>query len=143
MRIPKIPLIKRYELVADPDGEAYVEFRQARRGEEDKRQEMIDDMTWMFDEAGGFGGLKQNQNKTSITRLEVFMTLCGCNLVFEEDGGKDPEPVFKFKDDRGVPRLAMSQVEFERVWAMLPPELADEIVDHCHKHNPQWYQGEF
>ena len=143
MRIPKIPLVTRYQLQSDPDGEAYVEFRQARRGEEEKRQEMLDDMTWVLDNSGGFNGLKQNQTRTAVTRLEVFMTLCGSNLEFgSEDEEVDPEPVFKFKTDRGVPQLAMSEAQFEKVWNLLPVELAEEIVEACHQHNPQWYLGE-
>jgi hypothetical protein len=141
MRIPKIPLIERYILKSDPDGETYVEFRQARRGEEEKRRQMLDDMTWMFDDTGGFGGLRQNNTQTAVNRMEVYMTLAGCNLEFELPDGKT-EPVFRFRTDRGVPTLAMSEAEFEKAWSFLPPEVAEEIVELCHQHNAQWYMGE-
>ena len=143
VKISKLPLVKRFYLLEpDPDGESYVEFRQARKGEQDKRDTLVNDMTWMFDETGGFGGLKQNKSRQEIHRLEVYTTLCGSNLEFDNGEEKDTEPVFKFKEDRGIPRLAMSEIEFTKAWDVLPPDLAEEILKYCHEHNPQWSQGE-
>lgn len=134
MKITKKPVIKRYPLESDEEGEAWVEFRQARRGEDERRQGLLDDMSYLYDENGNFSGFRPNNSRGEIEAFDIYQTLTGCNIVYDEDD----EPVFPFKESNGFPRLDLTETEFKRRWDSLPSELAAEIVKLCHQHNPNW-----
>jgi len=152
--ITALPAIQRFWLSEefDPDQETYVDFRQARRGESEQREEMFAKVVHQYnDQEHGVIRREQNLNYRSQQAREVYLTMCACNIEISETpkakaGTKKteeaPEPVlrplFLFKDYDGVPGLSMREQEFEKAWNSLPDQVAEELHTFCLQINPHW-----
>ena len=77
--------------------------------------------------------LRQKWSLEQLKRIEVFLTLVGCNIQ-DVDG----QPLFKFKTDNGIPSLAMSEEEFRVAFYKLDPDVADEIHEKVLEVNVSW-----
>jgi len=132
------PLEKDFQLLqTDPAGETTVTIRQATRAAQDRRTDLTAEATRIWNDAEvGKIEVKQRISMADLQRLEVYMTLCGCNIE-DADGGA----LFKFKNDgNGRPHLA-SENQFARAWGQLPDEVASEIHAKVLEVNPQWKPG--
>lgn len=109
------------------DEQTHVVIRQALQGERDIRDREYTKFTRKYDVAGDVT-VHQDITYTDILRLEVFLTLCECNIKNAE--GKD---LFEFREGK-----CTSEEKFKRAWAILPPLVADEIIEKVHNMNPLW-----
>ena len=103
-----------------------ITIRQATQGDVELRNALFADFTREYD--GRMVKVVQHISYDDIRRLEVFLTLCQCNLL-------DPkgESLFTFVNERLV-----DQVAFKRAWASLEPVLAIEIGEKVLDMNPVW-----
>ena len=135
------PLVKTYKLLrSDPSGDTTVTFRQATRGDQDRRQDLTAEATRIWNDAEqGEIQLKQRISMAEIHRMEVNLTMVECNILNEAVDGEDPKPLFRFKtNSKGRSYLDMSESAFAMAWAKLPDDIADEIHEKAVEHNPQW-----
>jgi hypothetical protein len=100
--------------------------RQATQGDIEMRNTLFADFTREYD--GRMVKVTQKISYDDIRRLEVFLTLCSCNIT-----NSKAEPLFTFRDERLV-----NQSEFNRAWATLPPVVAVEIGNKVLEMNPLW-----
>lgn len=76
--------------------------------------------------------------------LEVFLTLVGCTIAFQEidaEGERtgDEVPLFNFGvRANGEQYLNMTRDEFLAQWGKLPATVAEEIHEKVLAKNPQW-----
>jgi hypothetical protein len=77
--------------------------------------------------------IRQRWSLEELKRLEVFMTLVGCNIL-NEDGN----PLFRFAKRGGRTELAMSEMDFNRAWGQLPPDVAQAIYECVLEVNLDW-----
>jgi hypothetical protein len=109
------------------EGEATkIVVRQATQGDIEMRNTLFADFTREYD--GRMVKVTQRISYDDIRRLEVFLTLCSCNIVNSKG-----DPLFVFKDER-----LTNQAEFNRAWANLPPVVAIEIGNKVLEMNPLW-----
>jgi hypothetical protein len=136
-------LTKEFKLESDPDGEAIITIRQARNGEEIERADHFSRITRnvhdpMLDSAGFNGrvSLTFEQNDQRLRRKEAYLTMGKLTGIYTGDGSE----LFQYKVTRDGPsvREAMSETEFNRAWAYLPVEMADEITKFVREVNPTW-----
>jgi hypothetical protein len=136
MKLQMKPLSQTYKLAFDPDGIATVSIRQATSGDELRLAKLSENQGWRNSDRGG-RVLELTWNPRERERLQAFMTLTGADLEFEDDKG-NTEPVFKFRNGKNGPELAMTEFEFFKAWDKLPTVLVDEIITHVLDCNPQW-----
>lgn len=118
----------------DPDAEVEVTIKQASTGENIRINELFSEQTQIWDDAAfGQVQLKRKWNPEALKRYRVYLTLCGCNLTDEE--GND---LFRFRNTKRGPELAMGQNEFFEIWDALEPALTAEIHQRVLEMNPQW-----
>jgi hypothetical protein len=105
----------------------YVIIRQAtvreNRSRAEQNKEIIRETT-----AEGNERTILNYSYFNVQRLEVFLTLCECNLL-DTDG----QSLFKFKDNR-----IRDWSEFIAAWDKLPTDIASEIHDKVLQVNVDW-----
>ncbi len=145
IHVKKLPPVQTYPLSLDPTGEATVTFRQARRGETERLAESFSKYTLSYEDPDA-GTVRRTQewNVRKIEQKQVFLTLVGAEGLFIENPDGSTAPLFRFRETSdGIPMLAMTEVQFDKAWALLDEDLAEEIILLCHKHNPHWgRQGE-
>jgi hypothetical protein len=100
--------------------------RQATQGDVELRNALFADFTREYD--GRIVKVVQRISYDDIRRLEVFLTLCSCNLLNAKG-----DSLFTFVNDRLVDQNA-----FNRAWASLDPVLAIEIGEKVLEMNPLW-----
>lgn len=127
MKVSMKPITAKFPLACDPDGAATVTIRQMTNGDYLKRARMTEKQSWSND-----AGLTIRWNGPEIRRQDAFLTLVGADLEDADTG----VALFRFKDGRNGPELAMTEAEFNGVWDSLPREVADEIYDHIRTLNP-------
>lgn len=116
------------EKYGDGGESTWVEIRQARFGENDKRgralatykRKIMDD---------GTATLESILDISSLYRLEIMLTLAGTNIT--DESGK---PLFKFRGERVV----MKEKDFEAALSMLPDDVVQFIHDKVIEVNPHW-----
>jgi len=77
--------------------------------------------------------LRQKWSVEELKRIEVYLTLIGCNL--EDEDGKS---LFRFKSLNGHSDLDMTENEFKKAWGKLPPDIAQEIHEKVLEVNLSW-----
>lgn len=130
------PLEKTFKLDQfDPTGETFVIVRQATQAQHERRAELFDEITRIYNDAvAGETQIKQRISVEELKRIEVMLTLAECNIL-DEDGAT---PLFTFVQERGRPRLAMTENRFKEAWGKLPTEVAEEIHKKIREVNPTW-----
>jgi len=103
-----------------------ITIRQATQGDIELRNALFADFTREYD--GRMVKVVQHISYDDIRRLEVFLTLCACNLLDSKG-----EPLFNFTGEKLV-----DQVTFKRAWASLEPVIAIEIGEKVLEMNPIW-----
>lgn len=130
LKIESKPITKEFRLKADPSGETFVIIRQATVGDNQRRYNLLANVTFvmMSEENGGDREIKQRINFFEQMRLDAFLTLGDCNIMSSEDEG-----LFKFHKGK-----VRDQREFEAAWDSLPPAWAEEIHKYVLSVNPDW-----
>ena len=103
-----------------------ITVRQAVQGDVELRNALFNDFTREFD--GRVIKVSQKISFDDIRRLEIFLTLCACNITNSQG-----EPLFKFVNER----LTDNSV-FNKAWASLDPVIAIEIGEKVLEMNPLW-----
>lgn len=135
MKVQRKPVTKDFKLESDPDGEAVITVRQSSTGDTIRRAELFSETTRIIDDDQlGQVQLKQKWNIHEQRRFEAFLTLVQVNGIEDEDGN----PVFKTRDTKDGPRLAMNERSFNEAWGLLPDEVAIEIHNLVLEVNPHW-----
>ena len=101
-------------------------IRQATQGDVELRNALFADFTREYD--GRMVKVTQRISYDDIRRLEVFLTLCACNIINAKG-----DPLFVFNNERVADRVA-----FDRAWATLPPVVAIELGEKVLEMNPLW-----
>jgi len=134
------PLIKTFTLEATDkkysnDGDpTTVTVRQARKKQDIERQAYFDTMRREWDSAEPDKvALVTNIGLQALMQLEVWLTLCECNLL-----NVDGSVLFPSKQEDNEPVLAMKRSEFDKAWGALPGDIADEIHAKVLEVNPVW-----
>jgi hypothetical protein len=117
---------KALENTGDAAVATVITVRQATQGDVEQRNTLFADFTREYD--GRMVKVTQKISYDDIRRLEVFLTLCACNIINEKG-----DPLFKFVNERLTDKNA-----FDRAWAALPPVVAIEIGDKVLEMNPLW-----
>jgi hypothetical protein len=131
------PIIKDFALIKadaeaaklDPDGArtaTVIRVRQAAQGERERRDEVY--YNFLREYKDGEVTVTQRISYDDVARTEVMLTLADCNIL-----NLDDKPLFTFKDNRIV-----SEFEFLKAWAQLPPAWADEIHEYVLEMNLLW-----
>jgi len=133
------------EFVLDKTDEIYgekgdeptrVSIRQATQADHERRSSLWDTLTQEV-EGEDFSNpdsvrIIQRLSVAELNRLEVYLTIVGCNIV-KEDG----KELFKFKNGK----LDMSERAFINAWGLLPPIVANEIHEKVREVNITWAKG--
>lgn len=135
MKISLKPTAQTFKLSIDPEGQATVTVRQARTGDLVRLGNLFSEQTQIWDdEQLGKVMLQRKWNPEELMRERAFCTLVGIDLEDEETG----EPIFRFREGKNGPELAMTRNAFCRAWDALPVELTQEIYNNVLEVNPQW-----
>lgn len=134
MKINTKPETQTFVLKSDPDGKASITVRQARTGDNIELAKLFDEQSRVWGEDDNRVELKQRWNYELIKRKRAFRTLAGATELLDEDGNE----LFRFREGKNGPELAMSEDSFNRVWGILPPEVTTEISEYVLVVNPQW-----
>lgn len=128
------PLLKDFVLTeideaydGDPSDPSVVTIRQATQGDHDRRNQMFSQVTRRYTDSGP--EVVQEFSLSNLMRLEVMMTLAGCNLINAETN----KPLFTFKNNR-----IASEAEFNRVWNDLSPDISQAIYKRVLMVNVDW-----
>lgn len=125
----------------DPDQDTYVVIRQASQAETEKRTELTAEASRVFRtiDSRTEVEVKQRWSIEEQKKLEVFLTLVGCNItVGGENEGEKERPLFRFSKSGSRSILAMSEEEFNEAWGRLPTHWATKIHDAVLKVNQDW-----
>jgi len=122
-------------LYDNKDDPTTVTIKQAAQGEHEQRQSLFSRLEQKWNQLSPDEvSLVQTISMEEVKKLEVYLTLCDCNIV-----GFDDKPLFPSKSDKdGNPTLAMSKSQFATAWAKLLPETAREIHEKVLLLNPLW-----
>jgi len=137
---------ERYDLLElDPTGETYVVVKPATVAEQALRDELWARQTRTYNvDMPSAVEVKTDSTFAQRQALEVFLTLCECNLLFQEtdsEGNSIGEPYTLIKSgkrENGMPFLNMSKEEFMLAWGKLEQGVADEIYGRILEKNPLW-----
>ena len=132
----KIPVEKVIRLArADLTGDTYVTFRQATQGVVDMLEDLCSaDVEYHFhDREKGPMVVIPKQSVAFMRRLQIFYTLCDCNIQDEEG-----RPLFQTITDGSHARLVGGPDKFKSAWDKLDPVVADEIYQAMLAVNPHW-----
>lgn len=122
----------------NPDESTFVVVRQATQREVEKRAELTADASRVFREGSKEIEVKQRWSIEEQKRLEVFLTLAGCNIGAPVEEGEKAHNLFKFIKKNNRSYVAMSEEEFNDAWGLLPAEWAEQIHEAILVVNPQW-----
>lgn len=110
-----------------------VVIRQATTGENEKRNAIFDTLTREWNSDTNTTKTMQTISWTSLFRLEVYLTLAGCNIT--DQNGKS---LFRFKEQNGISKLDMSEDEFNEAWSLLPVDVSRAIHEKVYEVNIDW-----
>lgn len=122
------------ELYQVTDEPTRISVRQATQRDHERRAQLFQNIIREMGKDDEVVRLVQRFSFEELKRIEVYLTLAGCNMK-DEDGN----PVFEF-DSKG--RLK-SEASFNDAWGRLYPVIAQEIHDRVLEVNVDWApQGE-
>lgn len=111
----------------DGDESTFIEIRQARYGENAKRNAAMSTYTRKITDKGA--SLESTLDLAQLYAMEIRLTLADCNIL---DG--EGRPLFKFKDGK----LRMGRDAFAAALDLLPDDVVKFIHDKVIEVNPQW-----
>lgn len=136
------PLVKdfaleRTDLAYPSDGDpTKITVRQATQAENERRSLIHSEVTQIINSSSALKEelqLRQQWSIEELKRMEVYLTLVGCNIL-DEDGND----LFRFKTVNGRQEIGMNENEFKRAWGKLPPDIAQEIHEKVLEVNKTW-----
>lgn len=138
MKIQSKPIVKRFELEADEDGQAWVEIRQARWGEQQKRADVVSTMRYItYDKVAGKNAVEQDFNPLQAKAYDIYLTLSGIGGLYDEDGAEFKP--FKFRDRGGVGVVVDSPDTFmDKLGQYFDTDVVEEIHSYVLDVNPQF-----
>lgn len=112
-----------------------VTIKQATQSEHEQRNQMFATLERRFSDANpGEMSFVQTANTEELKRIEVWLSLCDCNIL--DSNGK---PLFQSKKSKGgQPSLNMTKQQFAEAWGLLPPDVATEIHNKVIEVNFMW-----
>jgi len=135
--IEKDFVLERTDLAYENEGDpTKVTIRQATQEQNERRSLIHSEVTQIISARSSFGDdlqLRQKWSVEELKRVEVYLTLIGCNL--EDEEGKS---LFRFKSLNGHSDLDMTENEFKKAWGRLPPDIAQEIHEKVLEVNLSW-----
>jgi len=118
-----------YGVTGDP---SKVTIRQATQGDNEKRTNLFAEVTRVIE--GTKIKTSSRWSYEQLRRLEVYLTLVGCNITDDQD-----KPIFNFRSlQNGNQVLDMSESHFTEKWNSLPPLVAEEIHEKVLEVNISW-----
>jgi hypothetical protein len=133
----KVPLEKEYTLVKSdkqfdiPENEpTRVTIRQARQAAHERRSSLFAQVIREMsrNESEDIVRLIQRFSFEELKRIEVFLTLAGCNI--KDENGRD---LFKFNAQGHI-----AEDDFNHAWGLLDPSIAQEIHECVLDLNKDW-----
>lgn len=142
------PVYETYVIEIPGDGDFEVRVRAATTGDDEQRSELFRKQRRVYNDAAvGETAVEQEWNFHQINRVEVALTLAGCDLKKEVEK-LDPKtrevievvevPVFDFKERRNGLIGIKDESEFYTAWKELPDKYTSAIHDKILAKNPQW-----
>lgn len=128
------PVVKRYMLECDTDGEAWVEIQQATIGAKIARDKVIAIQRMRQSDYGGTEFIIDTVD-AEIMMVDIYHTLVGMGgmWLMDDDGSKTSYEPFKFKTGvDGVKRLAHSETQF--ISLMENSRLTSDYFEEIHKY---------
>lgn len=122
------PLAKNYEV-----DDWSVSFWQLTEGDFIELGDLEGKRDVLFERDGSFAGYREYRNKRKSERTGIYRTMGECSLLWKTTEGEE-ESIFPTKD--GWVKKAMTQQKFFDAWDLLPPDIADAIVEKFYEHNP-------
>lgn len=113
-----------------------ITVRQATQAQNEKRELIYAEVTQVFAKNGGKTPdvqFKQMWSQERLKRMECFLSMVSCNIEDEDGTG-----LFIFKKIGDKQYLDMTDIEFEKAWGRLPPDVAQEIHNKVLLVNLQW-----
>jgi len=109
-----------------------IAVRQADQGANERRSRVFAEISRIIENENDSTSMqiRQRWSMEELKRVEVFLTLAGCDIE-----GPDGQDLFRFTADG---KLKMSEAEFAKAWALLPPFVASEIHQKVLKVNYVW-----
>lgn len=133
MKIKSAPIVKTFALKSDVDKEAKVTIRQATFEDSRLRSELFARTRYIFDNAEqGQFTQEQDINTRDMEALEIYLTLCGAEGIFDEGG----TPYFTFTET--TPARPDGKTKFLTRLGALPEDVVREIHTYVREVNPQW-----
>lgn len=130
-------VLERTDLAYECEGEpTKVTIRQATQAQNERRSYIHSEVTQIINAQSTLAAELQLRQKWSIEelkRVEVYLTLIGCNLL-----GVDGKPLFVFKSNNGTAELDMTENQFRTAWGSLPVDIAQEIHEKVLEVNLSW-----
>ncbi len=114
----------------------YVVIKQATQGDVERIGALTEDASRIYRE--GETELRQKWNAQVEKRLQVYLTLIGCNIETSESTPEKPVYLFKFRSTNNKSGLAMTEAEFAKAWNALPETWATAIHNAVLKVNKSW-----
>ncbi len=130
-------VLERTDISYPSDGDpTKITVRQATQAQNERRSLIHSEVTQIINSQSALRDelqLRQQWSIEELKRVEVFLTLIGCNII--DESGND---LFKFKTESGKSQLSMSENEFKKAWGILPPDIAQEIHEKVLEVNKTW-----
>lgn len=117
-------------------GDFTVAFHQLTEGDRIALGDLEAKRDLLYNEDGSFRGIHSERNQLREERHAVYKTMDACTLQWEDTG----DALFDSKD--GYVKKSMSENSFNKAWDMLPPEIANKIVEKYYEVNPLKTPGE-
>lgn len=132
----RVPLEQEFELKESDrrfgsEGESTrITIRQATQAAHERRAALFANVIRELGKDSGEDVVRliQRFSFEELKRIEVFLTLVGCNIL-----GPDDKPLFRFNSNG-----KMSEADFNEAWGKLPPFVCDEMHDCVLEVNVDW-----
>lgn len=136
MKLNTKPIQTRFIVTSDPDGEMWVEIRQATFNDSHQVRE-LSARTSFLDTKDGIE-LKTEVNQADLMFRMIFLTLVGIGGIYDAEDEHVEIEFLKFREQNGRISVAHSEQEFRRIFGQLPDEIVEEIYQFVLDMNPQW-----
>ena len=131
--IKEFHLARSDERYGDINLPTMIQVRKAMAGEEEARGKLFALVRQEIDDETGKLIYVSTVSTDDVHRREVYLTLVSCNINLEND-----QPLFRFRSENSIIRIAMTELEFDQAWNKLPYDIAYEIIECVEAQNPQW-----
>lgn len=117
----------------DPEQDTWVEVNKATVGDINKLADLGSRIERVYNQEDNTYSVITNWNPSTIACYKAFLVLAGCDILDEND-----KPMFSFKKFGSRMQVSTDFQVFQSVWAKLPAEIADAIMEAVYETNPEW-----